>query len=60
MECVVAPSGREYVQVVDYRRGQFTLIPKPLDWDRLQGRTVHLSRDREQKLVLRLDLGLSR
>jgi hypothetical protein len=59
-ECVVAPSGREYAQVVDYRSGQFTLIPKPPEWDRLRGRTVDLSRDHAQKLVIRPDLGLSR
>jgi hypothetical protein len=56
----VALSGREYALAVDYRRGQFTVIPKPPDWERLQGRTVHLSRDREQKLVIQLDRGLSR
>jgi type IV secretory pathway VirD2 relaxase len=59
-ECVVAPSGREYAQVVDDRSGQFTLIPKPPEWDRLSGRTVELSRDHAQKLVIRPDLGLSR
>ena len=60
MECVVAPSGREYARVVDHRRGQFTLIPKPPDWERVHGRTVELSRDHGQKLVVRLDQGLSR
>jgi type IV secretory pathway VirD2 relaxase len=60
MECVVAPSGREYVRVVDDRRGQFTLIPKPPDWERVRGRTVELSRVHAQELVIRLDLGLSR
>jgi hypothetical protein len=59
-ECVVGASGREYAQVVDYRRGQFTLIPKPPEWDRLRGRTVELFRDHGQKLVIRPDLGLSR
>jgi hypothetical protein len=60
VECVVAPSGREYARVVDYRRGQFTLIPKPPEWERIRGRTVELSRDHDQKLVVQLDLGLSR
>jgi type IV secretory pathway VirD2 relaxase len=60
LEVRVTPSGREYVLVVDHRRGQFTVIPKPPDWERFQGRTVHLSRDRDQKLVIQLDRGLSR
>jgi type IV secretory pathway VirD2 relaxase len=59
MECVVAPSGREYARVVDYRRGQFTLIPKPPDWERVRGRTVQISRDHAQQLVIGLDRGLS-
>ena len=59
VECVVAPSGREHAQVVDYRRGHFTLIPKPPDWERVRGRTVELFRDNAQKLLVRLDLGLS-
>lgn len=60
LEVRVAPSGREYVLVVDHRADQFTVIPKPPDWERLEGRTVHLSRDRDQKLVIQLDRGLSR
>jgi hypothetical protein len=60
MDVRAAPSGREYALVVDYRRGQFTLIPKPPDWERFHGRTVHLARDRDQKLVIQLDRGLSR
>ena len=57
----VAPSGREYVLVVDHRRDQFTVIPKPPEWERLQGRTVHLARgDRDQEVVIQLDRGLSR
>jgi hypothetical protein len=60
MEVRAAPSGREYALVVDYRRGQFTLIPKPPDWERFHGRTVHLARGRDQKLVIQLDRGLSR
>ena len=60
MECTIAPSGSEYARVIDHSRGQFTLIPKPLEWDRMHGRTIHLSRDREQKLVIQRDRGLSR
>jgi hypothetical protein len=55
-----SPSGRQYAVIVDYRRGQFTVIPKPPDWERVHGRTVHLARDRDQKLVIQLDRGLSR
>ena len=60
LDCTVAPSGIEYARVVDHARGQVTLIPKPPEWDRMHGRTIHLSRDREQKLVIQLDRGLSR
>jgi type IV secretory pathway VirD2 relaxase len=60
LECTVAPSGREYARVVDDARGEFTVIPKPPEWDRMFGRTIRLSRDREQKLVIQRDLGLSR
>jgi hypothetical protein len=60
LEVRSAPSGRDYVLAVDYRRSQFTVIPKPPDWERLQGRTVHLSRGLDQKLVIELDRGLSR
>lgn len=60
MECTVAPSGREFASVVDHARGEFTLIPKPPEWFRVHGRTVHLTRDREQKLVMQRDLGISR
>jgi hypothetical protein len=60
MACRTAPSGREYALVVDYQRGPLTVIPKPPDWERLNGRTVHLSRDRDQKVVIQLDRGLSR
>jgi len=60
LDCTLAPSGREYARVVDHARGHFILIPKPPEWDRMYGRTIHLSRDREQKLVIQLDRGLSR
>jgi hypothetical protein len=60
MACAPTPAGREFVQVVDYRRGQFTLMPKTPDAERATGRTVQLSRDREGRLVLQLDRGISR
>jgi len=60
LEARVAPSGRAYVLVVDHRADQFTVIPKPPDWDRFQGRTVHIFRDRDQKVVIQLDRSLSR
>ncbi|MEP6654534.1 MAG: DUF3363 domain-containing protein [Myxococcales bacterium] len=55
-------AGQAYVQIVDEGNRRFTLIPKPVDAERLLGRIVSLSRDREQRLVVRLgpDLGLSR
>ena len=60
MACAPTPSGREYVQIVDYRTGQFTLIPKTPEAERAAGRTVQLSRDREGRLSLQLDRGISR
>jgi type IV secretory pathway VirD2 relaxase len=60
MACAPTPNGREYVGVVDYRSGQMTLIAKPADVERLYGRTVHLTRDRERGLSLQIDRGLSR
>jgi type IV secretory pathway VirD2 relaxase len=60
MACAPTPSGREYVQVVDHRTGQFTLVAKPSDVERLHGRTVQLTRDRERGLSLEIDRGLSR
>ena len=60
MACTPTPSGREYVQIVDHRTGQFTLIAKPPGAERLDGRTVQLTRDRERGLSLQIDRGLSR
>jgi hypothetical protein len=60
MVCAPTPSGREYVQIVEYRTGQFTLIPKTPEARRLDGRTVHLTRDSERGLSLQLDRGISR
>jgi hypothetical protein len=48
------------VRIVDYRTGQFTLVAKPVDAERLHGRMVHLTRDRERGLSLRVDRGISR
>jgi hypothetical protein len=60
VDCGTAPSGREYARIENYARGEFTLIPKPPGWERLHGHTVNLALDREQKLVIQRDLGLSR
>jgi hypothetical protein len=60
MACVPVASGREYLQVVDYRTGQFTLITKPPGPERLEGRTVQLTRNHERGLSLQIDRGLSR
>jgi type IV secretory pathway VirD2 relaxase len=60
VESVRSQGGREYARIVNYARGEFTLVPKPPDWDRLRGHTVELTLDREKKLVVQLDRGLSR
>jgi hypothetical protein len=58
--CPPAPSGREYVRVVDHRTGQFTVIAKPPNVERLHGRTVQLTRDRERGLSVQIVPGISR
>ena len=60
MASAPTPTGRQFVQIVDYRTGQFTLIPKTPEAERADGRTVQLSRDREGRLSLQLDRGISR
>jgi Protein of unknown function (DUF3363) len=60
MASAATPTGRQFVQIVDYRTGQFTLIPKTPEAERAAGRTVQLSRDREGRLSLQLDRGISR
>jgi hypothetical protein len=60
VESVRSQGGREYARIVNYARGEFTLLPKPPDWERLKGHTVQLTLDRERKLVIGLDRGLSR
>ncbi len=54
------PSGREYVRVVDYGAGQFTLIAKSRDTAHLDGQRVQLRRDREGGLSIKIDRGISR
>jgi Protein of unknown function (DUF3363) len=58
--CEPAPSGREFVRIVDEARRQFTLIPKPPDVERLLGRRVVVSRDRDQGLAIQLGPEISR
>jgi type IV secretory pathway VirD2 relaxase len=60
MACAPTPTGREYVRVVDYRRGQFTLIAKSPETDGLEGRRLQLTRDREGRLSIQVDRGISR
>jgi hypothetical protein len=60
MACAPTPSGREYMQIVDSRTGQFTLIAKPPGAERWGGRTVQLTRDRARGLSLQIDRGISR
>jgi len=54
------PTGREFVRIADYRSGQFTLVAKSPDIARLDGRMVQLARDREGRLTLQIDRGISR
>jgi len=58
--CEPARSGREFVRIVDEARRQFTLIPKPPDIERLLGRRVVVSRDRDQGLSVQLGPEISR
>jgi hypothetical protein len=58
--CEPAPSGHEFVRIVDEARRQFTLIPKPPDVERLLGRRVVVSRDRDQRLAIQLGPEISR
>jgi hypothetical protein len=58
--CAPTPTGREFVQIIDYRTGQFTLVAKSSDVARLDGRRVQLARDREGRLTLQIDRGISR
>jgi type IV secretory pathway VirD2 relaxase len=60
VDCVTAPSGRQYARVMNELRGEFTLIPKPPQWERIHGTTISLALDRERRLVIQRDLGLSR
>jgi hypothetical protein len=54
------PTGREYLRIVDYRSGQFTLIAKQPGAERWVGRTVQLAHDRGRGLSLQIDRGISR
>jgi type IV secretory pathway VirD2 relaxase len=59
-ECPPSPAGREYVRVVDFATGQFTLAPKPPDAIRLEGRMVSVALDRQRGPSIERDRGLSR
>ncbi len=58
--CDPAPSGRQYLRIVDEARGQFTLVPKPPNVEQLLGRRVLVSRDREQRLSIQISPEISR
>jgi Protein of unknown function (DUF3363) len=58
--CAPTVAGHEYVRIVDERNQRFTVIAKPPEAERLLGRVVSLSRDREQRLLIRLGPELSR
>lgn len=60
---VPAPSGRsgtEYVQIVDYRHRQLTLVPRPKDAERLRERVVTVSRDPAGRFLIRSSPEISR
>jgi type IV secretory pathway VirD2 relaxase len=57
--CGPGPSGREYLQIVDQRAGQFALIRKLPATESLEGRTVHLARDRNGRLSVQIDRGIA-
>jgi type IV secretory pathway VirD2 relaxase len=58
--CEPTVSGREHVRVVDLASGRFTLVPKPPDALRLEGRMVSVAIDRQRGLSIEIDRGLSR
>jgi hypothetical protein len=58
--CMPSPSGLEYVQIIDERNHRFAVIARPFDADRMIGRVVSISRDRERCLSIRLGHELSR
>jgi hypothetical protein len=60
MACAPTPSGREFVQIVDYGTGQFTLIAKSAAVALREGQMVRLRHDRERGLSLEIDRGISR
>ena len=60
MACGPAPIGREFMQVVDYGTGQFTLVAKSAAAAVREGQMVRLRHDRERGLSLEIDRGISR
>jgi type IV secretory pathway VirD2 relaxase len=58
--CPPSPSGREYVRVVDFATGRFTLAPKPPEATKLEGCVVSVAPDRQRGLSIEIDRGLSR
>lgn len=58
--CAPTAAGREYVRIVDSRRGRFTVVPKPQGAERLEGRPVQLTRDRDGRLSLQVVREISR
>lgn len=58
--CAPTPGRREYVGIVDSRRGRFTVLPKPQGAERLEGRPVHLRRDPDGRLSFQIVREISR
>ena len=60
MHCKCVGTGREFVQLVDYRVGKFTLVAKSAAAAVREGQMVRLRHDRERGLSLEIDRGISR
>ena len=58
--CGSAPSGAEYLRVVDEARRQFTIVPKPPNAERMRGHIVSVSRGPDGKPFLPLGPEISR
>jgi type IV secretory pathway VirD2 relaxase len=58
--CARTPAGYECVRIVDYRRGEFTLVAKPPGAEGLEGRAVRLTRDGAGRVSLQIVREISR
>ena len=58
--CAPTAQGREYVRIVDFATNRFTLVPRPPDALRLEGRMVTVTLDHRLGLSIGIDRGISR